>query len=194
MSGKISEEDARRLSEQVIRMERLVKNILNLSVLEMERNASNEPVDLHTLLTPLIEDYTMLASSRGIALSIDLAENLVVSGDHERLFRVFSNLLDNAVKYTFDNGQIRVSATVEDNVIVQIYNTCEGISSSDLVRIFEQFYRVEQSRAVRYGGSGLGLAIVKRIVELHGGKITVSSELGKSVTVTVELKKYNSKY
>jgi two-component system OmpR family sensor kinase len=189
MSGKISPEDTKRLSEQTLRMERLIKNILNLSSLEME-NAIQHPekVDLGKILALLVEDYSLIASTKNIDLQADLSEKLIINGDYDKLFRAFSNLLDNAVKYSYKNGTINVNGKRTDNKIeINIFNTGIGIPQSSLTKVFDQFYRVEESRATHLGGSGLGLSIVKRIIELHGGTINISSIEGESATVQVLL-------
>ncbi|QAR34356.1 sensor histidine kinase [Geovibrio thiophilus] len=188
MSGSISADDARRLSEQVLRMERLVKNILNLSTLELDSGISAEAVELRSMLEALKEDYSLLASERGISIVSEFTGVLTVGGDFDKLFRAFSNILDNAVKYTSDGGIIRITGfRTDETVKIKIFNTGAGIPAASIGRVFEQFYRVEESRASRYGGSGLGLAIVKRIIELHKGEINIESVQGESATVTVIL-------
>ncbi|MGE4497401.1 MAG: sensor histidine kinase [Deferribacterales bacterium] len=187
-SGSISADDAGRLSEQVHRMERLVKNILSLSSLELDSGVKLEKADLGEMLGLLKEDYSFLASGRGINIFSELSGGLSVRGDYDKLFRAFSNILDNAVKYTPDGGVIRITGTrTREKAEIKIFNTGAGIPPESVGRVFEQFYRVEESRSSRYGGSGLGLAIVKRIIDLHKGEITVESVQGESVTVTVVL-------
>jgi len=188
IAGNITPEDASRLSNQVLRMEKLVRDILNLSGLELDRAVVSERVDLKSILEPLTEDYTLLASGRNIQLTMEFKGSLVIMGDYDKLFRAFSNILDNAVKYSDEGGKIKISAEHRDGrVEVRVFNTGEGIPAASLGKVFEQFYRVEQSRASRYGGSGLGLAIVKRIIELHGGTVGIESRAGESVTFSVNL-------
>ncbi|MCD8492735.1 MAG: HAMP domain-containing histidine kinase, partial [Geovibrio sp.] len=187
-SGSISADDAGRLSGQVLRMERLVKNILNLSSLELDSSIAAETVDLQKILEQLKEDYSLFACERGISLSSGYSGNMTMKGDYDKLFRAFSNLLDNAVKYSDDSGVIRITAIRTDETIeIKVFNTGAGIPPESLDKVFEQFYRVEESRSSKYGGSGLGLAIVKRIAELHKGEVKIESAYGESVTVTVIL-------
>jgi two-component system, OmpR family, sensor kinase len=175
-----------RLTEQVLRMERLVKSLLDLSALEIESAARKNTVDLAEILKFLIEDYRLLAESRDIQIQVDLPDRLEVKGDAEKLKRAFSNILDNAVKYNLYGGKIEVTGgQTNGSLTVTISNTGSGISEEEIPKVFDQFYRVEQSRSVKYGGAGLGLSIVKRIVELHGGSVEFKSRLGKLTLVTV---------
>jgi two-component system phosphate regulon sensor histidine kinase PhoR len=99
-----------------------------------------------------------------------------ILGDAERLGQVFSNLLDNAVKYTLDSGTITIGATSDDRMVaVSVADTGIGIPLNDLPRIFERFYRVDKARSRELGGTGLGLAIVKHLVEGHGGTVSAES-------------------
>jgi signal transduction histidine kinase len=109
----------------------------------------------------------------------------LVLGDEERLGQVFSNLLDNAIKYTPDQGAITITIGEQNgSVDVHIDDTGIGIPETDLPRIFERFYRVDKARSRELGGTGLGLAIVKHLVEAHGGTVTAESrEKGTRFTV-----------
>ena len=98
------------------------------------------------------------------------------------------NVLDNAIKYTPDGGDVSITvATAGGRVRVEVSDTGMGIPSKDLPRIFERFYRVDEGRSREQGGTGLGLSIVKHIIQLHGGEISVASEAGKGSTFTVLL-------
>jgi two-component system phosphate regulon sensor histidine kinase PhoR len=111
-----------------------------------------------------------------------------ILGDEERLGQVFSNLLDNAVKYTPENGTITISATAGEKFVeAGVADTGIGIPPQDLSRIFERFYRVDKARSRELGGTGLGLAIVKHLVEGHGGTVSVESPPGKGATFFVKL-------
>ena len=98
------------------------------------------------------------------------------------------NLIDNAVKYNYEGGQIKLDAsTHKKGVHLTLSNTGKGIPDSDLDQVFVQFYRVEKSRSAEYGGAGLGLSIVKRIIELHGGSISIESEPSEWTRVNIFL-------
>ncbi|MFW5489969.1 MAG: sensor histidine kinase [Desulfovibrio sp.] len=189
-------ESHERMTEQVLRMDRLVKSLLDLSSLEIEAVAVREPVDLTFILGTLVEDYRFLGETRGIVLRTDLPDlpdRLDMEGDADKLTRVFSNLLDNAVKYNVEGGSVSVAGTLSgSNLTVTLANTGPGVPDEDIPRIFEQFYRVEKSRSQQHGGSGLGLAIVKRIVELHGGTITFENRPKGLTTVTVTLPRHGA--
>ena len=176
------------LLSQVLRMERLVKSLLDLSILEAGDGIRREWVDLRETLRSLAADYRLPAESAGIALHVEVPETLSVSGDADRLYRAFSNLLDNAVKYNTADGEIRLSARASgDRVLVSLVNTGPGLPGEEAARVFEPFYRVDKSRARELGGAGLGLAIVKRIVDLHGGTVSIQGTAEGYVEVRVEL-------
>ena len=167
------------IGEQVLRMERLVKSLLDLSSLESEAAVKRDAVDLAAMFASLLDDYRFLAEPRGIRIESDLPPQLSIQGDAERLYRAFSNLLDNAIKYNVDGGEIKLTAgQTLAGVTISISNTGPGIPKGEESKVFEQFYRVDKSRSVKYGGSGLGLAIVKRIIELHGGRVWLESTDG----------------
>jgi signal transduction histidine kinase len=170
-------------------MERLVKNLLNLSALEILADVEKEPVDLHRLLSSLLQDYILLAEAGKIEIQTELAGNLIVAGQSDKLERLFSNLLDNAIKYNRHEGWVRVAGaqTGEETKIV-ISNSGPGLAAAEIAKVFAPFYRAEESRAALYGGSGLGLAIVKRIIELHDGEVAIESQPGEWTRVTVILR------
>jgi len=176
---------------QILRMERLVKNLLELSSLEISESIDFRPVDLTSLLESLLEDYGLLADKRNIGIRTRLPGKVAIQGDPDKMTRALSNLLDNAVKYNRDGGQIDLELTIgKENIRIAIANTGMGIPRREIDKVFDQFYRVERSRSLRYGGSGLGLAIVKRIVELHGGSIEIESEQDAWTKVSVLLPSY----
>ncbi|MDY0282538.1 MAG: ATP-binding protein [Salinivirgaceae bacterium] len=177
-----------RLNTQVLRMDRLVKDLLSLSALETLTSIDATPVQITELLSSLAGEYQFLTEARNITMDIHLPEGLVIHGDGEKLRRAFSNLLDNAVKYNIDGGRIELTGdSTADKLTVTIFNTGPGVAEAEIPRVFDQFFRVEKSRSLQHGGSGLGLAIVKRIIELHGGKIKFESRQGAWTRVTVSL-------
>jgi signal transduction histidine kinase len=184
----VTSEEIQHLQGQIVRMDRLVKDILSLSALDTTFTVGSERVSLNSVVTELIEDYQLLAESGGIIIECDFETDMEVSGDREKLRRAFSNILDNAVKYSFDGGRVRVDGWREKNsVVVSVENEGCVVPPDSFGKVFEEFYRVEQSRASEYGGSGLGLAIVKRVVQLHGGEVVLetSSEGITSVKITL---------
>jgi len=150
--------------------------------------SAQQVVSLHPLLQELIDELTVLAQDRGIALTLDGEAGLAVSANKEQLQRVFINLLDNALRHTGPGGMIAVRLRSDrDHTIVDVCDTGEGIGEDHVPHIFERFYRADSARSRKSGGVGLGLAIVKEIVETHNGEIAVFSEAGKGTTFTIRL-------
>ncbi|MDD2465690.1 MAG: HAMP domain-containing sensor histidine kinase [Desulfobulbus sp.] len=180
------QEDLFRISEQSFRLERLVKDLLTLSSLEIMTGVKGSPVDLSVLLGSLVEEFTMLAKERNIALQCTIEPDCVVQGDREKLHRALVNVLDNAVKFTKDGGRVDIASHLAaDTAVIIVANTGVGVAETDLSEVFEPFFRAEKSRAIEFGGFGLGLAIVKKIVELHQGCVTFTSGLEQLTTVTL---------
>jgi signal transduction histidine kinase len=177
-----------RLNSQALRMEKLVKDLLNLSSLEALRGIEPKPVQISEMLSSLAQEYKFMADNRNIAMDIRLSEGLAIDGDEERLRRAFSNILDNAVKYNVEGGRIELTGEQSaDALTVRIANAGPGVAEDEISRVFDQFYRAEKSRSLQHGGSGLGLTMVKRIVELHGGTVKLESQQGRWTIVTVSL-------
>jgi len=147
-----------------------------------------KPVHLTELLSSLAADYQFLVDGHNIHMDIRLPSQLVIPGDSEKLKRAFSNIIDNAITYNVDGGSIEVVGNLSDTeMTVTVANTGPGVAETEVVKVFEQFYRVEKSRSIQHGGSGLGLAIVKKIVDLHSGKVKLESKQGGWTRVTVSL-------
>ncbi len=175
--------------EEVERMSLMVEELLLLSKAEHgELRLNISTVLLHSLLEISFDNAMALARGRGVDITIHGKEEVSVQGDKMRLARVLLNLVDNAVKYTPKGGRVILSlAKKGDEAYISIRDTGIGISKEDQEKIFERFYRVDKSRSREIGGTGLGLAICKRIIEAHGGRISVDSEIGKGSTFTVIL-------
>ncbi len=170
------------------RMDRLVKDLLDLSALELKDSFEPDDVDLSEIVSTVLCDFKEIIAAAEIGLVTDVRPDIHLQGDGEKLRRALINIVDNAVKYTTgDNPQIRCSLYREEkSLYLELFNTCRGIPAKDLSRIFNQFFRVEKSRATDLGGSGLGLTIVKRIIDLHNGEIAVKNSDG-GVTVHIRL-------
>ena len=171
------------LNNQVLRMERLVKDLLNLSALETLTGIDPKPIDLAELLSSLAHDYHVIADAQNIRIDIQLPDTQIIHGDSEKLTRAFSNLLDNAIKYNVDNGRVEVTtiqsgSQSKNDLTIKIGNTGQGVTELEINKVFDQFYRAEKSRSIQHGGYGLGLAIVKRIIDLHNGSIQFKSKPG----------------
>jgi len=185
---ELGAEGVARLTDKVLRMERLVTSMLDLSALEIGGTKTDEAVALSEILESLIDDYRVVSHATDIRLESHLSAHLMVRGDAQMLRRAFSNILDNAIKYNLPGGRVTVVGKPSANgVSVVVTNTGPGVGSMEIPKLFDPFYRVERSRSPLHGGAGLGLAIVKRIVELHDGTVTFESQPGSSTEVTVNL-------
>jgi signal transduction histidine kinase len=200
--------------DEASRMVRMVEELLDLARIESGQMVlDRHPLDVGTLVGGLVQALAPVAAEKRVTLHADLPALPPVVGDGDRLAQVFTNLLDNALKYTPEGGRVQVKAQVvkaqprprrsgpltarmkgdstlvsqrTDCVEVSIADTGRGIPAEDLPRIFERFYQVDKARASRRG-SGLGLAIAREIVEAHGGRIGVESveSLGTRFTVAL---------
>ena len=147
-----------------------------------------EPYRLDALLRELAETFMVLAEDGGLTVVADGFPEITVDADGMRLHELFANLLDNAVKYTPQGGQITISCDVtEREALVRVADTGQGIPEGEHGKIFDRFYRVDQSRSRGTGGSGLGLSISRWIAEAHRGRIEVESSPGVGSTFTVAL-------
>lgn len=173
------EETVSRLESQIWRMDKLVNDLLTLSALEASYDINESVVDLGEIISRLTDDYAFMAEAKGINIAARLPERpVIIAGDREKLRRALSNVLDNAIKYNVENGEVDVNVTeVPDGVTVVVENTGAGLSREETERVFDRLYRVEKSRTFSEAwGTGLGLAIVKKAIELHGGKVFFESE------------------
>jgi len=177
-----------RQTDVLRRMGRLVKNLLDLSALELKETLNFQIFDLPDLVKSILDEYEPIFAAQGIEVTVNMAPALEITGDRDALQRVLINLLDNAVKYNRQPGKIKFEAKLErKNIVISLHNSGPGIPTSDLDKVFEQFYRVEKSRSSQYGGSGLGLTIVRRIIELHDGRVHIESQPGAWTRVDVYL-------
>ena len=157
----------------------------NLTHLELEK----QPVDLARMLQQVASEFEPQFAEKGLTCALDLPPALEYGCDPDKLARVFDNLLRNACCYSTEGTQVKIAAAVDqDAIILTFANSGITIPEEKLERIFEQFFRLDASRATRTGGAGLGLAIAKEIVELHGGAISAQSAEGVT-TFTVVLPK-----
>ncbi len=147
------------------------------------------PISLNSLLQAVVETQQTNARAKHQQLNIDLAAaELIINAASDELRRALSNLIVNAISYTPDNGQIQITTRVTQQCAqIEIRDTGIGIKTDDLPHIFQRFYRADQARSIYTGGTGLGLAISKKIIEAHGGTITVESTPDAGSTFRVSL-------
>ena len=168
----------------------LVDDLLSLAQLESSSaNLEIGEVHLRELFDNVIRDWKQGLAKKNLTVIVDLAPDMLpICADETRLQEVLYNLLENAVKYSPENGEIRLQAARRGSeIVVSVSDNGIGISKGDLPRIFERFYRADKARGRELGGTGLGLAIVKHIVQLHGGRAEAESEPGQGTTVRVFL-------
>ncbi|HET9800417.1 MAG TPA: ATP-binding protein, partial [Chthoniobacterales bacterium] len=168
----------------------LANDLLTLAQLESGKSTlETSEIDLLRFFSDLVRDWNKKFVTKNLKATIDVADDCPSArGDEARLREVFDNLLDNAVKYSNKDGEIRLGAQNRgDAIALSVSDDGIGISSEDISRIFERFYRADKARSRELGGTGLGLSIVKHIAQLHGGGVEAESESGKGTKISVIL-------
>jgi len=175
--------------EEIIRMSTIIENLLLLSKADLGQYEFRvEDVPLHNLVKELYEDSEILAEQKKIKVNLQTIDEVNLRGDKVRLRQLLLNLIDNAIKYTPEEGTVSLSLEKQNGyaqLIVQ--DTGIGIPQQEIPKIFDRFYRVDKARTRELGGSGLGLSITKWIAELHKGYIEVESEVNKGSKFRVML-------
>ena len=186
-----SKEQLSSLHEEAVRLNRLIKDLRDLSLAEVRQLALKKaPMDINQLVTRTMLMLKPMSDAKEISIETALAEGLPeIEVDADRISQVFYNIIVNAVRYSPEQGVTTALTPEEGKQYLKISFTDDGlgISAEDLPYIFEHFYRGDKSRDRKSGGSGIGLAIVKQLVEIHGGRVFVTSKLGEGSTFTVLL-------
>jgi signal transduction histidine kinase len=176
---------AMQLEREAIRLSRIVADLLDLSRLE-SGSTLDDLVSLSAATREELQRLEETAREAKVTLEIEAAGQGQIRGSQRDLALLVRNLVDNAIRHSQEGSVIRVEiASDDDAVTLRVSDTGIGIPSKDIPRIFERFYRVDRARSRETGGTGLGLAIVKHVVENHGGRIDVESELGRGTTFLV---------
>jgi signal transduction histidine kinase len=179
------------IREEAGRLEHLVDDLRTLSLADAgELSIEKQSVDVKKLLQDIASAYLYRVRQKNIGLDLDMPSELAsIQADANRLTQVVTNILDNALRYTRENGKVVLAAQqLENKVRISVRDSGPGIvSGEDVNRIFDRFYRLNVSRDRAEGGSGLGLAIAKSIVQAHGGQIWAESVPGQGLTVYIEL-------
>ena len=185
--------DALRDQEEIYNL--LINEMLSSANLDANKKKGEvTKFELSKILSDALLVFEVVIFEKGLVLEENINDNIFINGEKDQIKKLISILMDNAIKYTNKNGKIMVSLNIEKNKArLEVKNTGEGIEKEHLEKIFERFYRVDNSRDRGTGGYGLGLSIAKAIVEEHKGKIYAESVVGEYTSFIVELPVYFEK-
>ncbi len=182
------------MTDQSNRMENLINDLLILTRIELEEHIRpNSLVDINDLFKTIISNFEIILKRKKLNINLSLANPTIVIGDEKKLQTVFSNLLDNAIKYSKENKSIFISSKISDgkllekNFMISIKDEGVGIPQRYISRITERFFRVDLEQSNKVGGTGLGLAIVKHIVTQHRGHYEILSEENQGTEIQIYL-------
>lgn len=173
---------------QVGRMSGLVSQLVTLSRLdEVKPVPEKEHFDISGAAWEILEVHIPQAKAVGKEIKVDVEDNVMMTGEKASIQQMFSVLIENAIKHSDDKSEIRFSLNkTHGKIKIEVFNTCNYEKIPDTKRLFERFYRPDESRNTATGGNGIGLAIAKSVVEAHGGTIKAECPSGKTMTITVE--------
>ena len=179
------------MTSQSERMENLIRDLLSLSKIELQEHIRpTHEIDLNELLEYVIKTYEKIVSKNNIKLNFHKIDNLKIIGDRDKLIEIFTNLIDNAIKYSEKNKEVTISSKKEGDLnIVSIADQGIGIPKEYIHRITERFFTVDPSKSRSVGGTGLGLAIVKHLVSQHRAEMDIKSIENQGTTIDI---KFNS--
>lgn len=187
--GPQQEKVTQLIHKEAGRMQRLVHDLLDLAQLEGEHfPLKKQPIVFSQLIEDVLDTYEIKFIEKELHISTNLNPEIIVMIDEDRMQQVLHNVLDNAIRYTNQNGNIVITLEqIDDYCELKIKDTGIGIDIEHLENLGERFYRVDKARSRQHGGTGLGLAIVKQIVHIHGGHWKIESEKDKGTTVIIKL-------
>ncbi|HDR7802865.1 MULTISPECIES: ATP-binding protein [Bacillus] len=187
--GAQQEKVTQLIHKEAGRMQRLVHDLLDLAQLEGEHfPLKKQPIVFSQLIEDVLDTYEIKFIEKEIHISTNLNPEVIVMIDEDRMQQVLHNVLDNAIRYTNQKGNIVITLEqIDDYCELKIKDTGIGIDIEHLENLGERFYRVDKARSRQHGGTGLGLAIVKQIVHIHGGQWKIESEKDKGTTVIIKL-------
>ena len=179
------------IKNQVSRMNGLVKNLLTLSRMDEERmHVVFSDFDMSKTVKDTAISFEALATSKGKKYQMDIEDDIHITGDKNAINQLASLLLDNAMKYSSENGSIHVLLNKGNKYITfEVSNTCDSIPSGNLDRLFDRFYRADSSRARETGGYGIGLSVARAIANSHGGSIEALRDGDKIIRFVVTIPK-----
>jgi signal transduction histidine kinase len=175
--------------EESARMAKIVHSLMTISRLDCGgEHIELVPVDLVDVVRVTLDHMSLLAEEKHISLRFTPGPPIFVAGDSMRLKQIVVNLVDNAIKYTGDEGDVSISVVAEERkAVLKVVDTGIGIPAASLPLVFDRFYRADQARSRESGGIGLGLSIVKAICTVHSATASIESVEGKGTTVRIEL-------
>ena len=177
------------IKSQTVRMNTLVRNLVSLSKLdEMANDAEHIEFNVSEAVLDTALNFEPMAKTRQLSFRLDVAPDLTLKGNEGEIRQLVSILCDNAIKYTNEQGEIKISLYKSGKTLtLDAFNTCDGIEKEKLPHLFDRFYRADPARARETGGYGIGLSIAKAIVERHKGRMSASSADGKSIVFHITL-------
>jgi len=176
------------MTSQSERMENLIRDLLSLSKIELQEHIRpTHEIDLNELIEYVIKTYEKIVSKNNIKLNFNKVENFKIVGDRDKLIEIFTNLIDNAIKYSEKNKKVTITFKKEGNLnIVSIADQGIGIPKESIHRITERFFTVDPSKSRSVGGTGLGLAIVKHLVSQHRAEMDINSVENQGTTIDIK--------
>ena len=176
------------MTSQSNRMENLIRDLLSLSKIELQEHIRpTHEIDLTELLEYVIKTYEKIVSKNNIKLNFHKIDNFKIIGDRDKLIEIFTNLIDNAIKYSEKNKEVTISSKKEGDLnIVSIADQGIGIPKEFIHRITERFFTVDPSKSRSVGGTGLGLAIVKHLVSQHRAEMDINSVENQGTTIDIK--------
>lgn len=175
--------------KQIQRLSGLVQQLVTLSRLDEEKGLEEKcEFNLSEAVSECVQPYESLAQTREKNLTLNIEEDITYTGDERSIRQLAGILMDNAVKYSSENGNITLTLKKKGKkIFLEVYNDADDLPQGKLDVLFERFYRLDSSRNSGTGGSGIGLSVVKAIVQAHKGKITAENKNGRGLTITVIL-------
>ena len=176
------------MTSQSERMENLIRDLLSLSKIELQEHIRpTHEIDLNELIEYVIKTYEKIVSKNNIKLNFNKVENFKIVGDKDKLIEIFTNLIDNAIKYSEKNKEVTITFKKEGNLnIVSVADQGIGIPKESIHRITERFFTVDPSKSRSVGGTGLGLAIVKHLVSQHRAEMDINSVENQGTTIDIK--------
>jgi|TARA_B100001564_G_C20650219_1_gene676471 two-component system phosphate regulon sensor histidine kinase PhoR len=187
------------IEKESLRMKRLLDDLMAFNHIETEENIKpKDKINLNEVIQEIATNLEYEANKKNMQIKTENIYDLNVLGNYDNLLQVFSNLIENAIKYANKNTKILINFEqqksnnkIDQFALVKIKDFGPGIEKSHISRLTERFYTVDQARSRSVGGTGLGLSIVKHILNRHGGKLIIESEVGKGSSFTVKIPIYN---